>query len=322
MRIVPRTSLGQDFERIYQKAVRNVVVVSRADPYRALNLRCSGLPFCPLEFFYNQAISPGRRHLDMSGLFYTTVGTAVHDVMQTALMQSTRRIVGNWHCKKCGKTRKLCFQTDCCDAPMTYDEIDINYKGVQGHVDTVVVVKMNGLEGPALDKWLEKISLKEFRKHWDDAEFAVVDYKTCSLTNQAAKLRDPGSAYKEQVYAYALLLRLQYGMRVNSAVLFFVPRDNFAKARPWETLIGKQELKETKQRISQYLRLHKRVLRLKKFSELMEIYEEFGTCTKSYCDVCKKSDVKATLRTAFNRGRSFKALPLIDYIQRSIEKRK
>lgn len=216
------------------------------------------------------AVNHEARFLDFRGTYYTRVGTAVHDVMQTALMQATVQqgensfgdIVGDWRCPECGKEKKLTTQPYCCDFPMQYEEIKISFKGIVGHLDTLY--KFGDI-------------------------YAVLDYKTTSLANAETISRNPPDGYKEQALAYALLLRLQYKLDIKYIMLCFIPRDNPQTPYLWKRKITKAMLKEMQQKLKKYLRWHRAVLNIKTKLELLELIEEVGPCNGPYCEICRSS---------------------------------
>ncbi|WP_289856679.1 hypothetical protein, partial [Enterococcus faecium] len=90
-------SIVRDFTRVYRDAVANYHKAELGDPTRVLFLRPSQLPFCPVDFFIQNAMHGTVRTLDFGGCFYTRVGTVVHEVMQQALCLSGK-FLANYEC--------------------------------------------------------------------------------------------------------------------------------------------------------------------------------------------------------------------------------
>ena len=285
MLLTPEKNYSAEILKVFNQAWNDMVVVTKRDPKRLLNLRCSQLPFCPNEFFVEVSRSPNYSHLDMGGLYYTSVGTTVHEVMQTALPQFTKQIIGNWICKECGVVEHFQSFKYCCGFPMHYQEIDINYRGIQGHVDCLWKVSKN--------------------------KYYIVDFKTCSIQNSASKKKDPGAAYKEQLFAYAWLLKKQYGLEIIGIMNLFLPRDNPKNAVSWAQPISKQNLKETFQRLKLYKQAHRTALNIKNKKDIVNMWDTFGRCSNTNCKVCTSHDPKQLLKLAVQ---SAKTLPLIEAI--------
>lgn len=284
MRLRPEIDYSKEILKTYNKAWSEMIVVSKRDPSRLKSLRCSSLPFCPHAFFVEVARSLRHNHLDMAGLYYTSVGTTVHEVMQTALPQYSKNIVGNWLCRECGNLEFFKSQPQCCDFSMEYVEIDINYKGVVGHVDCLFKVP---------------------------GGYYVVDFKTCSLNNSKEKEKDPGDAYKEQLLAYAYLLRKQYKLEIKGIMNLFIPRDNPAKAVAWSQRIGKHDLLNIKEKLKRYKAAHKTALSVNSVKAAMKMWDTFGNCGNRNCKACTSHDPKALLRQAVKQC---KTLPIKDSI--------
>lgn len=292
MRIEPKVDIEVAFRRLYKEAFERVVVSERADPTRAKYLRCSSLPFCPFSLIFNLATNHQTRFLDFRGTYYTKVGTAVHEVMQTALMQVTTNtglgideavgaktkmgmIVGDWVCPECGKEEKLTTQPFCCGFPMAYEEIKINYKGIRGHLDTLYL----------------------FQK------FAVVDYKTTSLQNAESMSSNPPEGYVEQILSYAYLLRKQYRIKIEYVMLVFIPRDNPQVPYTWKRKVTRAEMEGIGLRLRRYKQLHRRTLTLTTELELLELLDEVGPCKNHFCITCNNSNMKEMILNTFRTNK-------------------
>ncbi|QDH83392.1 exonuclease [Achromobacter phage Motura] len=300
MLLKPQKDFSRDFLQIYNRALVDTSVVSRRDPKRLLNLRCSQLPFCPLGFFVDVSRNPALQALDFMGTFYTRVGTAVHEVMQTVLMQTSAKIVGDWTCGECGQVHKFTNQPECCGAPMTYEEICFDYKGIQGHLDTLFLVSGTIKKG----------------------EFWVVDYKTTSEKAKSKKAKNPGDAYVEQIITYAYLLRKQYGIKVTGVMLVFIPRDNPKSPVTYSRPITDKDLKKQAAKLKIYKQAHKAVLSAESKSDVLGLLDTFGTCSNPFCEVCPSRNPREILKTAYKAAKAKKTLPLLDAITKASTKKR
>lgn len=277
--------------------MESTIVTSRADPQRLLSLRCSQLPFCGPAFFTNLSTRGMFRHLDVRGMYYTSVGTTVHEVMQKAMSIDNESILGNWKCAECGKTSLFSTVKSCCGFPMDYEEISVNYKGIQGHIDTVFITK-TGL--------------------W------IVDYKTTSLKARDSKSKDPGPAYKEQLISYATLVERQYGKflkkagypnKVTGVMNLFLPRDDPAQRISWSQTLT-SEMKDAQwSKIRTYKKYHKLALSLTSKSETLQLLDQ-GKCGDQYCNVCNHRDrsQKQIVLDAYKQAKRKEVLPLLKFI--------
>lgn len=304
MLLKPGRSFAQDFLRHYAKCMKEVEVWSPADPHRILSLRCSALPFCPLDFFVNIANHGMARSLDMRGLFYTSVGTTVHLVMQQALSMRDGRLFGDWKCRKCGNFEPMSTLRLCCGQPMQYEELNIDYKGIKGHVDTLYA-----LDGKAA----QKMSFLPKEQRFEAAkalEFVIVDYKTTSEKGKHKKEKDPGDGYKSQIRAYAYLLNKQYGLNIVGVMLAFIPRDNPQYPTVWEQPILPSDMRSIFQDLKLWKSAHKDVTRARNWKQVLALYENYGLCKDPYCDVCRSKDPVHVLKTAYKRGKEEGRLPI------------
>lgn len=293
----PSTDESKHFLRMYDEAMENTIVTSRADPSRMLSLRCSQLPFCGPAFFTNLVNNGMFRHLDVRGMYYTSVGTTVHEVMQKAMSIDNEVILGDWKCVECGKVSKFTTVKTCCGFPMDYEEISVNYKGIQGHMDTVYIAK-SGL--------------------W------IVDYKTTSLKARSSKSKDPGPAYKEQLLSYATLVERQHGEALKKAgyphtvtgiMNLFIPRDDPAQRIVWSQALT-TEMKDAQwAKIRTYKKYHKLALNLTTKKEVLKLLEQ-GKCGDQYCQVCNNRSYtpKQLVLNAYKQVKRKGNLPLLKYV--------
>ena len=177
-------------------------------------LRPSSMPFCSI-ILLNAYIAwyHGEGSWGMSGDFYTSIGTQVHEIIQKWIPRQGD-LVGNWVCPACEKTRKVTTENECeCGSMMNYEEIEVRYQGVTGHIDTVLLLE----------------SLK----------YLICDYKTSSMkkilaVKEAENDEDRDKAidrlvsknYLVQILVYALICEELYGWEIEGCSLLFIPRDN------------------------------------------------------------------------------------------------
>lgn len=296
--------VAHEFTSLYSKVLKNSRVFSDIDPYRVLTLRASQLPFCPLAFFIERATKGLRGSMDLLGSYYTSVGTAVHEVMQTHLGR-TDQFLADWHCPICGKWHRLCTQPNCCDHPSTYHELHIKNKYIVGHIDAIFIDSKG--------------------KKW------ILDFKTTSLAGAPKKKKDPGASYIEQIECYAWSVYKQYKIKVAGTILCFLPRDNPSKPVMYvKPLDFDTDMLRIKSRLKNYYRMHKHAIEAESKSEILELLE-YGRCTNPWCEVCKSKDfnTKAKLRAglleAYKVAKSADRLPLLTMVEKQIkrnEKRK
>lgn len=258
-------------------------MANRRDAGRIHNLRPSQMPFCPIGFFVNHATMGMVSTMDFMGEYYTKVGTAVHEVMQKFLSPSGK-FLADWECKCCGKWRRFSTKSECCDTTMEYHELLIDCKGVVGHIDAVFVDRKG--------------------RYW------ILDFKTCSVSGAGYKVKSPGPAYKEQVETYALMLYLQYKIKVEGVMLMFIPRDDPKVPTVWVRLVGKKTFDEVWTRIKGYKRAHKEVMAVETAKEAIAL-ARYGRCANTWCKACKQpTDLETQLKAAYKKGKVKGHIPL------------
>ncbi len=316
--IKPQGNLGQAFLSHYNKTFKELHISSKADPHRLAFLRCSQLPFCPLGFFHKLATQGTTNVLDMAGLYYTSVGTAVHTIMQTGLARENYRLFGHWSCPVCGVKKLWTVQTNHCGTPMAYEEIEVDYRGIKGHIDTLFT-----LNSATEIKKLLSIKSAKLRLKWaqENLKFQIVDYKTCSMSNRDKKQKDPGQTYKEQITFYSYLLKVQWGLLAQSVLLVFIPRDNPRSPVCWGSIVTKESLTKVKRSFSVYRKAHNAVMTASSKSEVLQMLEDFGTCKGEYCEVCasgSKEKIRGQLKAAYLAAKQKNYLPLGEFLGRQL----
>jgi len=246
----------------------------------------------------------GEENFSMA--FYTRVGTVVHEVMQNYLCTSGK-LLADYHCRECGTWHRMSYKHECCDFPTEYHEVEIDYKGIKGHIDCIYKDRQGKL--------------------W------IIDFKTTSLEQGPKKKKDPGVVYREQIETYAVLVELQYGIKIEGYANSFVIRDNPMKNDPpmWCTRLIDQTRKTVLKRLKKYKAMHRQVLGVKTCDEVLALLEH-GRCEDPYCRTCMdfsnwraikpRSDkqLQVELLNAYKIGKSAKRLPIKDMAVREQQK--
>lgn len=166
---------------------------------RAIELRSSGLPFCPIKSFLltDNKESYSKDH-------YVTTGTAIHETLQRWLPRGDYKahIFGDWKCNACDKWKRRQVYPEPCkcrsnSAEWIYHELEIKRKRLTGHID--LVLQLN------LDK-------PPFR-------YVVVDFKSTDMERKRSNVRwDPSQPssrnYIIQVRTYCTILTLEYDLNI------------------------------------------------------------------------------------------------------------
>lgn len=312
----PAKAYAPELQKHFQDCSREFLDWQDRDPGRVLNLRCSSLPFCPVNLFYQIGTLGTSQSLDMNSMYFTRVGTTVHTVMQTALVRNGDRIFGDWYCPKCKITEHMSLFRTCtkCQRPMQYEELAIDYRGIKGHVDTLFVPKSQV-------KYAQQMSQLPEAERYEAAKrlrLVIVDYKTCSISNSAAKKRNPGATYKSQIRAYAWLLTKQYGLQIDSTILMFLPRDNPNRPVYWEQVWTADDMPKLGRLLKRWKQAHTDALTARSWSEVKALLDDYGSCSGEYCKVCASSNVKTMLRQAFKDAQAEERLPIGDFMRREM----
>lgn len=197
------------FSDLYEKAIDDSWHTHGGRPPK---LRPSSFPLCPIltwrKMVKGAHLGYWPEEQEFSGQYFTQVGTLVHEVVQL-YMGNTGKIWGNWKCrnprckesKKKGLTRKHTTNNKCpcCGSPMYYEEIEVRYRGIVGHIDAIIYLG-NG-------------------RYW------VGDYKTTTKYKiNSGKL--PEKAHLKQIPAYVHILRVTLKLNVVGFSLLYLSRDN------------------------------------------------------------------------------------------------
>jgi len=283
MKIVPRQGGKAEFLSLWKSTLEDGVIITRQDPKRLLNLRCSQLPYCPRSVLLNYVQRGMLFPMSASMDYYVSVGTAVHSMAQRHLPMSGS-LLANYHCHECGKRYPMSYVHECCGFSTSYDEVAVDYRGIQGHIDCV----------------------------WKDSKgrLWIVDFKTTSLGASLGKLRNPGKGYVRQIRAYAYLLWKQYGLKVAGVMLFFIPRDNPRKPVAWEYIIKDGDWEDIRLELKHDRILHKKTMVASTVEDIKAL--AVHTCGGDYCETCKLSRTQWTSKVI----KGLKKLPIIQEKER------
>ena len=127
--------VANDFLQVYSQA-KALSLSNRADIGRIVSLRCSQLPFCPTSLLLNYLYKGLTSPMDLLGSYYTSVGTAVHEVMQRYLSKSGR-FLADYVCHECGTVHHMTTKHECCGFDTHYHEVLIDCMGIVGHIDGI-----------------------------------------------------------------------------------------------------------------------------------------------------------------------------------------
>ncbi len=289
--------IAKDFISLYKHVHDDVLMAEKNTPLRVLHLRPSQLPFCVREFFINHARSGLYRFQDLASSYYTSVGHTVHEVMQNYLCR-TGRFLADYHCRECGTWHRMSYVHECCGFPTRYHEVEISYKGIEGHIDAVYKDKQGRL--------------------W------ILDFKTTSIASAEKKKTNPGAQYIEQIETYAVLLELQYGLKIEGIMDAFIMRDNPRKdPTVYAKLLTDEGRKIIRRRLARYKKMHAQVLDVETWSQAKALLA-YDRCEHDLCTVCKLGDdtILSRMKTAFKAGQKKGNLPIRAMAERELAARR
>lgn len=251
--------IRRKFTSYYKNACSLVLSEQPQDLSRVFFLRPSSFPYCGLRqlFQWPKVIDDeDKRYLGASALFYTSVGTAFHEVFQEILGKN-KQIIGNWKCPKCGSLKLFTTYTRCskCNVPRQYQELEVTYKNTLiGHLD-----------GLFLDK--------KTNTYW------VIDYKSTSafslMLHEKHKNVFPYPSNVDQISAYVPLLEKLHKIKVSGYILFYLSRDNPFKIGGkllHVKRMGPKAKAAELGKLDRYVRLYRQTLTVKSLSDLEEVY--------------------------------------------------
>lgn len=295
MKIIrPESNIEKEIMSFYNEGL-TTPVLSKTSPERVLHLRPSQMPFCPISFFIKHATQGLHTTFDLSGSFYTSMGTVVHQIVQSHLCRSGK-LLANYYCFECKTDHPLSYKHECCDFPTKYEEIKINYKNIVGSIDAIFQTKNKKL-------WL-------------------ADVKTTSISGTKTKKSNPGVAYREQLETYSYCFEKQYKMEIEGMLNLFIPRDNINNTPViWYAKLTDILRDKIRRRLKEYHKLHQEVLDISTLKDTLALVD-YGFCNNSYCRVCSVSGMTTTkitklLKSAFEVGKSKNHLPIRGLAERN-----
>lgn len=123
----------------------SAVITASNDTESYPEFRASAFPYCPLI----AATTDFTGVEEYKSGFYFEVGTAIHNLLQhfSAFADCKPELFGNWECTSCKKLKTLRVKpTKPCitctsegkNCRWKYSEVEIKWKGLSGHVDTII----------------------------------------------------------------------------------------------------------------------------------------------------------------------------------------
>lgn len=219
---------SKKLDNLLKTIFKQKVPANKDTPFRGSNL-----PYCPL---YHLAERNKSKETDFNANFYFSVGHALHELIQTFALSVEDNLIGSFRCsrmleskhmgsyiktKQCAVTYKMTtlghVKKESCphklsecksDPQFQYQEIDIEYKGLIGHVDLLFRIK---------DKYF------------------LVDIKTTSnylFTDRGlASGYYPNGKYWHQIETYAALLEKLYDIKIDQYAILYIGREKPAGKR-------------------------------------------------------------------------------------------
>jgi hypothetical protein len=212
------------------------------------NLRFSGLPFCPIRWLAGAPVNTAKSSAkSLRFAFYTRIGTVVHDVFQSVLVNlegelpSKLELIADWHCAKCKKvTSAFSLKPESCPVcrhrvEFREHEIDINFGGkvrALGHVDCILRVTRPG----------------------GKTCYLILDFKTTSVGKLNKKTFDVSSTYTHQIKSYAAAVSFSQNVEVASTSLIYIARDSPHRFKIHTELFSAEDQIHHTKRLRRYTR--------------------------------------------------------------------
>lgn len=226
-----KKDIERHIEDVVNAAFTQGHITSRIDPTRVQYLRVSSFPFCARAWFLAQPEALGRaRREDAKDLYYTSVGTAVHEVFQSGaeslavpaklrgshdtepvFLPRNSILIQDWICVHCHhRTRFSPHPTKCAwcgSSKFRGAEHQVRYsRRVLGHMDGTFAFPEKG------------------ESYSKDTVHIPMDYKTCSAAALKSN-RLPYEGNKDQLLSYGAIKQSE-GYNVPGVALVYVCRDN------------------------------------------------------------------------------------------------
>lgn len=224
---------------------------ARKDASRILYLRPSSFRFnyCQLRTFFSAreaAHTSTHELMPFAKSYFVRMGTTAHEVWQEAMFRAGVHILYDWKCLDCGhkQHRKEALKrcTKCKSKRIITDEVEIDFMGVRGHVDCLLVVTDPNTKEKA---------------------YIVVDFKTTSKAAIAKKRTQPDEQYLAQIQAYCRTLSLE-GLNILGWSLVFFTRDNPFLVE----VVSGTDVNITKKQIKTWGRQHQSVMNATDWKEI------------------------------------------------------
>lgn len=276
----------EDYLYNCMKNAFNEVFLEKIDLTRMMDLHPSQLPFCAYKFLIGYINYKDLQPHYLSSDITLNIGTVIHNLLEK-YMTCNKGLFGEWYCPKCFKKIGLSlYPKEKCCRFYKYREISINYKGIVGHIDTVI---------------------KD-----ENSDYWIVDYKTTTKSKLSEKAKDPGLTYKLQIFTYALCMQLQYGIKIKGVCLMFIAKENpcLENISMYTSLVTKRKLLKVKNLLKKYLSTKKACVTASCYDDIDIKLEK---CSDPYCPVCTKyteEQLNDFLRAKMNKDNGF---PIIKY---------
>lgn len=296
----------------FSRTCDSVLVDTPSDPTRTFYMRPSSLPYCPIRKFLTLASKgiPAVQTHDAGSLFYTSVGTTVHEVFQ-AILGRGGRMYANWVCRHCKNVAPFTTYAKCpkckkSGADVDHQEISVaKLRGWRGHLDGVI--------------------------RDADGVLWVIDYKTTNLDFVSRADSKPHKSYVMQQKAYVVLLEEILGEPVAGWCLVYLARDNPVKRRRlFSCVVSDAEKKVIRKKLVHMAKLHGQLFKAETLADLKPLYEN-KLCASSvehdeyfkyegceYRDVCFKRS--AMVKHCKSVLRESTVLPLIQFMDKATRK--
>jgi hypothetical protein len=198
------------YQDVYRAATSIMLSLSKSSKteYREPRFRVSALPFCPILYAGQGPWSS----VDYRAGHIFAMGTAIHELIQTFLANGAHsaELYGDWICTGCNTVKRSCVKpkVECkcgvVGAAWKYQELEVVFRNLKGHVDTILqVVKVKGQK----------------------PRMIVVDYKTTEFYNGVKNTRKfPVPPNVVQISAYCAILAKVYKLPIDGWALIYTDR--------------------------------------------------------------------------------------------------
>lgn len=230
--ILTHRDVEKRLEAIMDALVDQGTMSGRSDPDRVNYLRISSFPFCARQWFLNQRTAREGRRVEPTGtLFFTRIGTAVHEIFQGVAntLSFPRKGSGHhnlgdvgiphnalwiqdWICRECKHRHVFVPHPKACEWCGNHsfkgDEHELTYsKRVLGHMDgTWAFPHEKG--APYSKDWVH----------------IPIDFKTCTVSAVSSGLL-PYPANVDQLMTYGAL-KAKDGYNVPMIALIYITRNS------------------------------------------------------------------------------------------------